>query len=129
MEVANRYFDSLRCTSIRSSMGLPKKNSAVKPDWDHLDVQNQGVESEFARMIGERHVNEITPQVIEFDKAVTTLPVASGCNLYASPNPKNNIFTLSICFHMPGLYDVINKTPCGAVGLVGTHTQRDVDFM
>ncbi len=119
MEVANRYFDSLRCTSIRSSMGLPKKNSAVKPDWDHLDVQNQGAESEFARMIGERHVNEITPQVIDFDKAVTTLPVTSGCNLYASPNPKNNIFTLSICFHYGEADDRRLETAAGYLEMLG----------
>ncbi|MBO4403534.1 MAG: insulinase family protein [Bacteroidales bacterium] len=119
MEVANRYFDNNRHTSIRSSMGLPKKSAAVKPDWDHLDIQNQGVQSEFAQMIGERSVKEITPQVIDFNKSVTILPITSGCDLYASPNPKNNIFSMTIRYHYGEADDKRLETATSYMEMIG----------
>lgn len=99
MDVARRYFDRDHCTIIRSSIGFPKKESAVKPDWDHLEAQNQGAQSEFARNIAKRPVRDITPQVIDFKKDVEIVEVTPNCNLYATGNPRNEIFSLDIYYH------------------------------
>ena len=99
MTVARRYFDRDHCTLVRSSMGFPDKDAAIKPDWDHLDAQNQGMQSPFAKHIAERKVKEIQPQVIDFKKEVAVLPVSKSCNLYASPNSKNDLFSLTIAYH------------------------------
>lgn len=104
MDVARRYFDRDHCTIIRSSMGFPKKEGAVKPNWEHLEAHNQGAKSEFARMIEERPVGEIVPQVIDFDKDVHTSEIAPGCKMYSSRNPKNDIFTINIFYHY-GTFD------------------------
>ena len=81
MDIASRYFDRKHCTIIRSKMGSPKKESAVKPDWDHLEAQNIGAVSPFAQTIYDRPVKEITPQVIDFNKDVTILDVTPNCKL------------------------------------------------
>ena len=97
--VANRYFDRDHCTLVRSSMGFPSKEAAIKPDWDHLDAQNQGMQSPFAKHIADRKVEEIKPQVIDFKKEVEIVPVCKNCTMYASRNTKNDLFSLTIAYH------------------------------
>ena len=99
MQVAAKYFDRDHCTLIRSNMGFPKKDAAIKPDWDHLDAQNQGAQSPFAKRIANRKVKPIKPQIIDFEKDVEVIPVSEHCNLYATKNPKNDLFSLNICYH------------------------------
>lgn len=99
MDVARRYFDRDHCTIVRSSMGLPEKSVAIKPDWDHLEAQNLGAQSPFARHIAAREVKPIEPQKIDFRSDVRILPLTRACNLYASPNPKNDLFSLTLAYH------------------------------
>ena len=99
MAVAKKYYDRNRCTIIRSSMGFPPKAETIKPDWDHLEAQNQGMKTEFAEHIAGREVQDIKPQVLDYKKLVRTVPVSKNCTLYASKNPKNDLFSLSISYH------------------------------
>ncbi|MBQ1409264.1 MAG: insulinase family protein [Bacteroidales bacterium] len=99
MNVAKKYFDRDHCTIIRSKMGFPAKAPSIKPDWDHLEAQNKGEQTEFAKHIASRKIEEIKPQVIDFKKDVTVVTVSENCKLYASKNPKNDIFSLTINYH------------------------------
>lgn len=98
MEVANKYFDQNHCTIIRSKMGFPKHDAAVKPDWEHLEAQNQGVQSNFAKAIEANKPEPIVPQVIDFNKDVSITTVTPNCKLYSAANPKNNVFNLTITY-------------------------------
>ena len=97
--VARQYFDRDHCTIVRSSMGFPKKDAAIKPDWEHLEAQNIGAQSAFAQRVAARSVNPIEPQEIDFRRDVIQLPVSNACRLYATPNPRNDIFSLTIAYH------------------------------
>ena len=99
MAIARKYFDRDRCTIVRSSSGFPAKDAAIKPDWDHLEAQNQGQQSPFAQRIAARRVKAIAPQVIDFDRDVQTVSVTPACTLYASNNPRNDLFSLTIAYH------------------------------
>ena len=111
IDVATRYFDREHCTLVRSSMGFPKKEAAIKPDWEHLDAQNIGAQSPFAKRIAARPTKPIEAQQIEFGRDVLFTPVARGGVLYSSPNPRNDIFTLTVAYHY------------------GTVDDRDIDIM
>lgn len=104
MAVAKKYFDRDHCTIVRSSMGFPNKEAAIKPNWDHLEAQNKGAQTEFAKEIAARKPQPILPQVINFSEAVKTVDVTKDCKLYASKNPKNDLFDLTISYHY-GNYD------------------------
>ena len=104
IEIANRYFDRDHCTLIRSKMGFPKHDSAVKPDWDHLEAQNQDAHSPFAIAIESNKPDPIQPQVIDFKKDVAINEVAPNCKLYSTPNPKNDVFELTLTYRY-GLID------------------------
>ena len=107
MQIAAKYYDRNRCTIIRSSMGFPDKPETIKPDWEHLEAQNQGEKTPFAKHIAERKVAEIQPQVLDYKELVQTVPVSKNCNLYASKNPKNDLFSLNIYYHY-GSFDNYN---------------------
>lgn len=99
MKIASKYYDRNHCTIVRSNMGFPAKGESIKPDWDHLEAQNQGEKTEFAKHIADRKVKDIKPQVLNYKELVQTVPVSKHCNLYASKNPKNDLFSLTINYH------------------------------
>lgn len=103
--VAKKYFDRNHCSIIRSKMGFPQMDGAVKPDWEHLEAQNQGAKSDFALMIESRVPAEPQPQVIDFDKDVTIFPINEHYNMYAAANPKNDIFWLNISYRYDDIDD------------------------
>ena len=107
IEVANKYFDRDHCTLVRSKMGFPKHDAAVKPDWEHLEAQNKDAQSPFAKMIASRKPEPIPPQVIDFKKDVAITTVTPTCELFSTPNPKNDVFNLRLYFNY-GLLDDYN---------------------
>ena len=104
MKIAAKYYDRNHCTIIRSGMGFPAKGETIKPDWDHLEAQNQGKKTEFAKHIAERKVMEIKPQMLDYKELVNMAEVSKHCTLYASKNPKNDLFSLTIYYHY-GTFD------------------------
>ena len=107
IEVANQYFDRDHCTLVRSKMGFPKHDAAVKPDWDHLEAQNQGVQSSFAKMIASNVPDPIKPQIIDFKKDISITDVTPHCQLFSTANPRNDVFELRITYNY-GLLDDYN---------------------
>ena len=97
-EVAKRYFDPDRCTLVRSKMGFPRHDGAVKPDWEHLEAQNQNLHSPFAQMIASQQPDPIKPQEVDFKTDVAITPLTPNCMLYSAPNPKNDVFQLTLTF-------------------------------
>ena len=79
MKIAAKYYDRNHCTIIRSKMGFPKKGESIKPDWDHLEAQNQGEKTDFAKHIADRKVKEIMPQSLDYKTLVQTVPVSRNC--------------------------------------------------
>ncbi len=104
MEVAAKYFDRDHCSIVRSKMGFPKHDAAVKPSWDHLELQNQGAQSNFAFAIASNVPDPIKPQTIDFRKDVDIQDITPGCKLYSARNPKNDLFQIIIEYRY-GLMD------------------------
>ncbi len=99
MAVANKYFDRDHCTLVRSRMGFPSGEPAVKPDWEHLEPANKGAQSPFAKIIANNQPEPIKPQVIDFKKDLDIQPVNPHFNLYSTQNPYNDIFNLEITYN------------------------------
>lgn len=97
--VANKYFDRDHCTIVRSKMGFPAGQPAVKPDWDHLEPANKDASSPFARMIAANQPDPIRPQVVNFKRDVDIQPINPHFSLYSVPNPYNDIFNLTLNFN------------------------------
>lgn len=96
--VANKYFDKDHCTIVRSKMGFPKHDAAVKPDWEHIEAQNKDAHSPFALMIDNNKPEPIKPQIIDYDKDVAVTEVTPTCKLFSVTNPRNDIFNLDLTY-------------------------------
>lgn len=98
IQVANKYFNRDHCTIVRSKTGSPKHDSAVKPDWEHLEVQNTNAHSLFAMAIDANKPDPIPPRKHDSKNVVNILPLGGHSQLFSSPNPKNDIFRLTIAY-------------------------------
>lgn len=127
IEVANKYFNRNHCTIVRSKMGFPKHDEAVKPAWDHLEAQNQGEQSVFAKMIFASQPDPIQPQRIDFEKDVAITQLSPSTKLYSVNNPKNGLFELKLHYNY-GVLDDPNLPYAdqymSAVGAAGMDPQQ-----
>lgn len=126
--IAQKYFDPDHCTIVRSKMGFPAKDAVAKPDWEHLDAQNIGAQSEFAKDIYSRHVESVRPQNIIFGKDVRITPINSHFDLYSTPNPKNKIFSLAISYDYGTIDDSDLDRAAAYFDLIGANNMDHEDF-
>lgn len=127
IEVAKKYFDRDHCTLVRSKMGFPKHDGAVKPDWEHLEAQNKDAHSPFAQMIDNMKPDPIRPQVIDYNNDVSITEVTPACQLFSVPNLRNDIFSLDITFRYGEMddYDLGRAVDyMGKLGCDGKDLQR-----
>ena len=99
IRVAKKYFDRNHCTLVRSKMGFPSHDAAVKPDWEHLEAQNKEAHSDFAMMIAANQPDPIRPQVIDINSEVAVMPLGDHFKFYSAPNPRNDVFNLNITYN------------------------------
>ena len=92
--MAKKYFDRNHCTLVRSKMGFPSHDAAVKPDWEHLEAQNKEAHPDFAMMIAANQPDPIRPQVIDINSEVAVMPLGDHFKLYSAPNPATMSSTL-----------------------------------
>ncbi|MEG2071280.1 MAG: pitrilysin family protein, partial [Bacteroidales bacterium] len=127
VKIANHFFQH-DYLIYRSNMGSKKKNKIEKPEWKPIIAQNTEAKSEFAQMIEEIKLPPTKPQVIDFNKDVTTLPLTSSFNLYASPNPYNDIFSLKITYQYGSICDIDLEYAIQYFNLQGTENKNFEQF-
>lgn len=94
VRVANKYLNE-NYFILNSKMGFPAKDKIDKPDWDPIVPQNSEKKSEYAQMIDKIDETPLEPKYINFEKEVSKSNLRSGITYYHTPNPYNDIFTLS----------------------------------
>ncbi|MBQ9587897.1 MAG: insulinase family protein [Bacteroidales bacterium] len=127
--VAKKYFDRNHVTIIRSKMGFPKPEEAVKPDWEHLESQNQDAHTDFAKHIEENTPTPIKPQVIDFNHDVAITPVTSQTRLYSVKNPKNDLFELDIVYNYGTMDDPELDRAANYLQMLGTGDMNLTKYM
>ncbi|MBU0487263.1 MAG: insulinase family protein, partial [Bacteroidetes bacterium] len=97
IRVARQYYGENYLT-IYSKMGFPKKEKLKKPNFKHLEPKNSESKSDFAKQIEQMPVVMTDPVFIEFGKDVEIQDVTDKIHFYFTPNPINNIFSISLEF-------------------------------
>lgn len=119
IRVANTYLNNDRLV-YWSKMGFPKKDKLEKPDWEPIIPQNTGERSEFAQMLDQMPETWPEPSFIEFGKEVRFEPIKEGYDFYYTPNPYNDIFTLSIQYRKGTLHENLSSSAMDYMNLIGT---------
>jgi len=104
LEVANKYYGN-NYLVLHSKMGFPKKEKIEKPGFEPAIPQKDAV-SEFAKKFEKIPSQKPRANFVDFNKGVQELDINELTHLYITPNPKNDIFTLSLEFgignyHLP----------------------------
>ena len=125
--VANKYFGD-NYLDVRSKMGFPAKDKVDKPTWKPIEAKNTEAKSGFAKDIEAQEVPEVEPQVIKFGKDVKIAGINDGFKLYASANPRNDLFNLQVIFNYGTFQDPDLSRAVQYLSLQGTQTQSFEEF-
>lgn len=82
---------------VTKKNGKYPKEYLPKPGYKPITPQNREASSDYARQLEEMPVKQIPPRFIEF-KDVETRSLHPMATLYLTPNPVNNIFTLTLSY-------------------------------
>ncbi len=94
MRVAKTYFTENHFT-LRSSMGFPDKTTLEKPGFDPV-VADQKIESTYCKNFLANMKESGTPKMLEYNKDAKLTKLFGTSDLYLTPNPYNDIFTLKM---------------------------------
>ncbi|MGB0523174.1 MAG: M16 family metallopeptidase [Flammeovirgaceae bacterium] len=109
MRVAQKYFgDNL--VNMISRTGFPKKDKLAKPPYKPI-VTDQKEESDYVKQFERIPSLPFQPRFLDFSKDISQLSLKEGHQLWASTNPVNDLFNLTIqfktgYFHDPSLLGV-----------------------
>ncbi|MBI4649627.1 MAG: insulinase family protein, partial [Bacteroidia bacterium] len=95
VRIANQYFGD-NYLAFYSKTGFPKKEKLKKPEYKPLIPKNIDKKSEFALHIENMEETPMVPRFIEFNKDVLFSDLQENVHFYYTPNPVNNIFTITI---------------------------------
>ena len=124
MDIAQKYFGD-NCLIFRSNMGVKTHEKLQKPAWKPIVTKNTDAKSEYAQSIEKMPVGDIKPQNLDFKTSIQEVPVNDNYTLYASPNPYNDIFSLSIVYN----YGKIEEPRLGtAVNYFSMQGTQKLDF-
>ncbi|MDI3526016.1 MAG: hypothetical protein PWR03_199 [Tenuifilum sp.] len=98
VKIANEIF-SPNYLAFYSKMGFPKKEKIAKPDFKPL-TQNKEAKSIYAQHFDSIPVRTPEFKFIDFNKDLRNIELAGGHKLLCVENPKNDIFSLSVSFHV-----------------------------
>lgn len=103
-----------------SNMGFPKKDKLEKPDWEPVVPQNSEQRSEYAQELDKIPESWPDPTFIRFGKDVILGTIGYGYELFCTPNPYNDVFTLSLQFRKGSLQDRLLSSATEYMNLIGT---------
>jgi len=125
--VANAWLGDNRLV-YWSKIGFPKKDKLEKPDWEPVVPQNTEERSEFARMLDKIPESWPNPDFIEFGNDVRFEQIKDAYDFYYTPNPYNDVFTLSIRFSKGTRHDRLVESAVRYINLVGTADKSFHEF-
>lgn len=127
IDVANKYFNE-NMLIYRSNIGSKRTNTIEKPNWKPITSSNADKHSDFSKSLNQYVSEPSKIQKINFEKDVVIIPVNNAFDLYASPNPCNDIFTLNLIFKYGTIHNPALEQAVSYFNLQGSQEKRFEDF-
>lgn len=96
MRVAEKYYNK-NYLILLSKMGFPKKEKIEKPGFEPL-APKKDAKSKFAEKLESINAKEPVADYVNFSEDVQMVEITKGAKLYYTPNPENDIYSLTIKF-------------------------------
>jgi zinc protease len=121
IRVATKYYGK-NYLILLSKMGFPKKEKIEKPGYEPASPK-QDAQSKFAEKLESIQTKEPVADYVNFSEDVQMAELAKGANLYYTPNPENDIYTLTIKYGV-GKYKIPKLTyAADLMNYAGTKTK------
>lgn len=120
--VAQKYFGKDYLYITKKTGKYPKEH-LPKPTYAPITPNNRETSSDYAKQLEEMPVREVEPRFINFDSDAETIPLSPLATLYVTPNPVNDIFTLTLSYGL-GILEKPELTYLASyLPLIGTETK------
>ncbi len=96
IKVANKYYGD-NYLAFFSKMGKTKNDKIEKPGFKPV-ISNTNAKSEFQKKLDKIKPLKYTPRYIDFEKDINVNEISKGIKLFTTPNPQNDIYSLTIKF-------------------------------
>lgn len=121
VRVARKYFTRNYLYATKKSGRYPK-DKLPKPDYAPVIPAGREGESDYVRRLETLPVEKVIPRFIDFEAVAERLPLGEKADLYVSPNPVNDIFSLDIAFGRGGLEQPLLSQVAGYLNFIGTES-------
>jgi len=120
MAIADKYCNE-NCILVHKKKGTAPKDNLKKPDYEKVVPQNKDASSAYALAL-RKSAENIKPQLkaVDYQKDVQTRELAPLVKLYASSNPYNDVFDLTLSFQVGKNEKPALERVAGYVTLLGT---------
>jgi len=125
--VAKKYFND-NYLYITKKTGKYPKEYLPKPAYEPIAPQNRDSSSLYARELEKITVKEVSPRFIDFNADVNSSALNDHVRLYVTPNPVNDIFSLSLSYGVGVLRVPELKLLATYLNFIGTEQQSFDDF-
>ena len=98
MEVVRKYFSSENYLYAVKKTGANPTDKGNVPTLSPIVPKNQDRLSDYRKHLEELPVKERAIRLLDFKKDVRVIPLSDLVTLYTSPNPVNEIFSLTLAF-------------------------------
>ncbi len=107
VRVANKYYAEPYLT-LRKKYGMEPKETLSQPGYKPMSPRNAGAKSAYAKELEQMPVDQKAVRVVDFERDAQRVALSPTVWLYTTPNPVNDIFTLTLRFldgtrHTPAL--------------------------
>lgn len=119
VRVANKYFND-NYVKFRKKYGSYPKDNIAKPNFTPIKPKDMNVSSDYAKKLEEMPIKQIPPRLMDFNKDVETVNINPHATLYATRNPLNDLFSLSLIYHKGTLSDARLDAVAEYLDAIGT---------
>ena len=121
VRVARKYFTRNYLYATKKSGRYPKER-LPKPDYAPVMPGPPEGPSEYVRRLEALPVEKVVPRFIDFEEVAARLPLGEKADLYVTPNPVNDIFSLDIAFGRGQLEQPVLFQLAGYLNFIGTES-------
>jgi len=128
VNLANKYFTE-DYILIHKEKGLAQKDKLEKPDYEKIVPKNREASSAYAMKLRESANGiKVLPKAVDYENDVQTVTISSLAKLYASKNPYNDVFNLTLKYNIGTMENPTIERMTAYVNLLGTEEKSFDDI-
>lgn len=119
INASKRYLEAPFIRFVKKYGNYPK-DKLTQPGYKPVVPKNRSAESEYARQLAQKPVENVQPRLLDFTGDVTTTSLGGQAMLYTVKNPVNNLFNIQVSYNRGEQADPRLAVVCDMMNSIGT---------